>query len=221
MPIYITDTVEQIREKACTELAKQLNFKVNANINKMVNEVKLAVLQFFRNTEIYKSISGDDNRGLDAQFGIPVGTGQNRVEKIIQTFVNTITYSFTPFRYSNGKYLGEIKIFGIRADFQDILSLDEGITENKGQALHWLKWLLLEGDSVIIDNYHVAFGSFGGSRSGKALMFKNGSWKIIPSSYSGTIQDNWITREIISESGDHTPQIKSLMTNIFEKYLGQ
>lgn len=65
-------------------------------------------------------------------------------------------------------------------------------TETAG-SLPWLKWLLTAGDSVVIAGYSVAYGNWG--RSGGAIMFKYKNFQVDPN-YSGTIEDNFITRAI-------------------------
>ena len=89
-------------------------------------------------------------------------------------------------------------IEAINKDFQDVLSTPEAKQyTNKGQALDWLDWLLLQGDKTIIRDYQVEFNVGGRSRTGLAVMtMKPKSKWGVPSQYAGTINNNWITRAI-------------------------
>jgi hypothetical protein len=86
----------------------------------------------------------------------------------------------------------------IKSDFSDVLGSDYAImTDNiRGYSLPWLKWLLLDGTAIIIDNYTVTMGYNKYSRTGGAVMTRTGGAWRVPPQYSGTMDDNWITRSI-------------------------
>jgi hypothetical protein len=88
----------------------------------------------------------------------------------------------------------------IRSDFADVLSSDFSIVVDaaRGYNLQWLEWLLLDGNKVIVPKHEVIFRNSRFSRTGAALMKESTqSWRV-PSQFSGTITDNWITRAIDS-----------------------
>jgi hypothetical protein len=70
------------------------------------------------------------------------------------------------------------------------------ITE-KGDNLPWLEWLTTYGDSVIIYNYNVRYES-GIGRSNMGIMVKSPSFFRVDGAYSGTYDDNFVTRAITS-----------------------
>ena len=64
----------------------------------------------------------------------------------------------------------------------------------KGGSLPWLDWLINLGDSVIIADFGVTYGPFG--RSGQARMsVKKRPFKV-DTAFSGTPEDNFITRAL-------------------------
>ena len=75
---------------------------------------------------------------------------------------------------------------------------------------------MTEGDRIIIVGYHIKYDISSAqkqnSQSGSAIMVKGGNWRV-PPNFSGTLEDNWITRTFDVE------KIKGLLNNIVEKNL--
>ena len=99
-------------------------------------------------------------------------------------------------RDSSNRISASIKLQMIQQDFADLLSLGSAsFTSENNSQIDWLRWLLLEGDTIIITNYNFILGPNPASRTGGGIMRKNGagSWRV-PPEYAGTVQNNWITR---------------------------
>ena len=79
--------------------------------------------------------------------------------------------------------------------------------------MHWLDWLLKRGDSIIVVNYQYN-PQTGIGRSKLGNMVDGGSFRI-PPQFSGTIDDNFITR---SFSG---PTQEQQLTKLFKDILEQ
>jgi hypothetical protein len=69
-----------------------------------------------------------------------------------------------------------------------------------GGSLPWLEWLLTLGDTIIIGSFGVEYGPHG--RTGKAHMTKRARPFKVNSSFSGTIDNNFITRAVATVSQD-------------------
>ncbi len=69
----------------------------------------------------------------------------------------------------------------------------EPVITEKGESLDWISWLLTRGDDVVVADYHVVPGNHG--RSGDAVMKQGDFFRVRPE-YSGTIEDNAITRAL-------------------------
>mgnify|MGYP003646261604 FL=1 len=67
----------------------------------------------------------------------------------------------------------------------------------QGTPLEWLKWLLLEGDRVIVANYRFEPSNKGTSRTGEGIMIKTrgGGWNV-PPQFAGVDNDNFATRAL-------------------------
>ena len=75
--------------------------------------------------------------------------------------------------------------------------MDEAtVTDNQGQKLPWLEWLLLRGNQIIIRNYQVRMGASPYSRTNMAVMVQSKkNWRV-PMEFAGTITNNWTTRAL-------------------------
>ena len=79
-------------------------------------------------------------------------------------------------------------------NFINLLGLGEAQQPVRGGSLPWLRWLLTAGDSIIIRNFGVEFGPFG--RTGEARMVPDFAPYKVDSSFSGTPEDNFISRAV-------------------------
>jgi hypothetical protein len=72
------------------------------------------------------------------------------------------------------------------------LTLKSGHTYTKDKIdLHWLDWLLIQGDTVVVIGYSYVPSALG--ISGGGTMKQGGSFRV-PPQYSGNRSNNFITR---------------------------
>lgn len=96
---------------------------------------------------------------------------------------------------------GGFKITVQPKDYLTLLSLPEGITiTEKGVTLPWLDWLLNYGDSIIIADFGVKYT--GGGRTGKGYMSRDAKPFVVNPMFSGTVDNNFITRAIDAKIPD-------------------
>lgn len=134
---------------------------------------------------------------LKAEFGLP--DSQSRLETIL-SFWKLIDIEYRNVTTNGNKLSGGFRIGMIQSDYNDVLGSSAAVlVTEKGKDLPWLEWLLLFGDKKIIKNYNVSFGDHKNSRTGMAIMkgSVSGKWGV-PSQYSGSANNNWITRAIDS-----------------------
>lgn len=187
--------IEQIMLKA---MLPELDKILKKSFNKIQAPIKNLVVEAIRSAPEYNSILSGD---LKYEFGLP--DSDNRLKTLLD-FWKHINLIYNPPSISNNKIVGSFSIGMIQDDFSDVLSSSAAIlTTEKGQDLHWLEWLLLFGDKTIIKNYDVEFGTNSRSRTGFAVMRGSSRFKWgVPKQFSGTINNNWITRSIDSIDGD-------------------
>ena len=75
---------------------------------------------------------------------------------------------------------------------------------------------MIEGTNDVVVGFDISFGDYKQSRSKKAIMIESHSSWHVPSAYSGTNQDNWLTRAINGIEG----KIGIIIENNLKKLLG-
>lgn len=206
--IDIVETNEDISSKILKALRPQVNSYFKNVFEKIKDNLSNLVISAITSAPEYNElISGR----LKAEFGIP--DSSSRLQRILEVWKN-ITFKYKPVKNDGKQLVGSFELSMIKQDFSDVINLAEAsfVTE-KGSTLNWLEWLLLFGDQVIIKDYNVILGSNPRSRTGMAIMSGSvsGKWSV-PSEYSGTINNNWITRAI--DSADSS--INNLITTSLE-----
>lgn len=174
-------------------VAKDTYIEIKKIINKYIPKIQSAL-----NNAIYNIVY---NRLLS---GIPPISGQDLYEIGIpdinvrmMSIVDAAAKSME-IKVSLSNVL-RIEIGILKKDYSDLLSLPESIytyVSNRGSGiLEWLRWLLLEGDSAIISGFEFSLENSPFSRTGGGLMVTGTNWKV-PSSLSGTSQNNILTRAL-------------------------
>ena len=150
--------------------------------------INLVIDALSKSPEIISLQSGT----LKYDFGLDVDPTQ----EIIYAVANSTYVYFKNFRFNKNSVTNILSVYIQPDDFRNLLSsgFAQSIT-NKGEALPWLSWLLTAGDAIIITQYHVDYGPYNTSRSGGAIMKPGGIFKV-NSEFSGTVDDNFITRAI-------------------------
>lgn len=190
----LLNSTSEINQKILNALRPQ----VNAYFKKVISSIKQPILetitQAITSSPEYVSLLNGD---LKYEFGLP--DSESRLNNILK-FWQKLNIETNAVAVSRNQLKGSFSLKMIQSDFSDVLSSSAAvlITEKK-QALNWLEWLLLFGNQTIIKDYTVEFGPNPRSRTGQAVMrgVKSGKWSV-PSEFSGTINDNWITRAIDS-----------------------
>jgi hypothetical protein len=200
--INLVETQDEIEDK----ILRALRPEVNKYLKKIFDNIKPQVINIVTNAIInspeYNSLLSGQ---LKYEFGLP--DSDSRINTILQ-FWKKVNAEYKTVLIQRKKLVGGFVINMIDQSYADVLNLSVSsfITE-KGSILNWLEWLLLFGNKTIIKDYTVEIGPNARSRTGQAVMkgIQKSKWSV-PSQFSGTPNDNWITRAIDSA----TPQINKL-----------
>lgn len=216
--LIITESIPSFHKKVLYAIRDELNIILPPIAPKIEIAIKNRTDQFFWNTSEAQALI---NGPLDKHFGIPSGEAKIKVGAIIRTIANNIEVSFKRLNVYSGQLRGGFSAGVLVSDFSDVLSNPEAtvLTVN-GQQLPWLQWLLIEGDRIIITDYEIAFGRYTQSRSGGAIMKRasGGIWRV-PSQYSGTVRNNWLTRAILNASSAYIDMVADVMFHEISKAL--
>jgi hypothetical protein len=200
--ILLEESSDQIEDK----ILRALRPEVNKYLKRVFDSIKPQIINIVTNAIVnspeYNSLLSGD---LKYEFGLP--DSSSRLGTILQ-FWKKINAEYKTISVQRKKLVGGFVINMIDKSYSDVLNLSVSsfITE-KGSILNWLEWLLLFGNKTIIKDYTVEIGPNPRSRTGQAIMkgIQKSKWSV-PSQFSGTPNDNWITRAIDSA----TPEINKL-----------
>ena len=192
--LKLTDGIANIEKKILRAIVVEANQGFLKSIVKAKEPIKVIVRNALEASPEISSLNGGT---LRADFGIP--SGKDVTTQIVQAIVNSITFSAQKFSASAGNIRGGVTIGIQPTSFVNLLGLGITETENTG-SIPWLQWLLTAGDSIIIADFGVDYGPYG--RSGMARMtVKRRPFKV-DSAFSGTPEDNFITRALESKGDD-------------------
>lgn len=180
------------KETIKRDLLKAYMKEVNDNFSRSVPKIKNAISGIIFNA-VYNSPELQSVRigKLKLDFGIV----QDSSFEIASAVSRSISIKYDRFIYRDGHIEGGVYVNVQPQSYLNILDLPASVTlTENGAILPWLDWLLNYGDSIIILNFGVKYTN--GGRSGGAIMTpKNRPFKVDPI-YSGTVEDNFITRAL-------------------------
>jgi len=204
--LKLLDSVPQITDKVNTAIAEQINDTLSKNIYKIVEKCKALAVQWVMEQPEMLSLKTSGINSLTGQFGISGGDGSSAASAIAQAVGNSISVKFIPY---NKNFRGGLEINIQPSTFVNLLGLKAGHTVYEGGDLHWLNWLLTQGDRIIVTNYQYN-PQTGLGRSGLGNMNEGGFFRV-PPEFSGTEDNNFITRALIG-----TAQEKAISKVIYD-----
>lgn len=206
LSIQIIDSIKDIEKNINKAIAESINDIISRNINNIVNSVKNLIPSWITSQPEIQSLSSKDPGSLAGQFGI-AGDTSMIITSIVNSVVNATEYKFVPYR---ANLTGGLELRFQPSTFVNLLALPDGHTIYSGGDLHWLDWLLKRGDSIIVTNYQYN-PQTGLGRSGLGNMIGGGTFRV-PPQFSGTDNDNFITRSFIGSTQEK--QIASIFERI-------
>lgn len=191
--LKIIESNSQIYKAILDALLPEVTNYMNNAISVIKREMPEIIKSAIENSPEYVSLSSGK---LQYEFGIP--NVNTRLVNLINAWINSIQYPYMKPVIIGNRIKSSFEVNAIRADFAEVLYSDDALVIDaiRGYNLPWLEWLLLEGNKIIVRKQEVVLGPNKFSRTGFALMRdSNKSWKV-PSEFSGTATNNWITRAI-------------------------
>lgn len=208
LEIIITDTDDYIQKEVNRILASEINKAVRENQAKVLRRFKNSLAVWLNNTPEIANLVARGPNTLNAQFGLVPGTAAIAVSDIVKAIQNSVVTNFVKFEPNSLR--GSFQFAVQPTDFRNLLNLPMGtVISEKGEPIDWLRWLLTEGDSVIIYGWSYSPGAKG--RSGGGNMVEVGNWSIINPRYTGTIADNFVTRALIDRESEMTLLLEGLL----------
>ena len=206
--LKLLESDQQIQSNINKAIADYMNSQIRKKNKRILGIFKGSAESWVRSQPEIQSLLAQGEKGsLNAQFGLPPGTPDLAVDKIVNSIVESTEIKITKV---NQKLSGGIEIFCQPSQFLNLLELSEGhVRTKKGADLHWLDWLLTLGDKTIVIGYNYEPGD--GGRSGGGTMTKGTAFRVSPL-FSGTVEDNFVTRAFSGKE----KEVSSILMGIFE-----
>lgn len=192
--LIINESINDINQKINQSISIYLNHKLRKNSNQIVENIKQQIPALMKQQPEIKSLLNESRNTLFSIFGLYAGTSINAVESIINSISNSIEYKI---EYIDKNLNGGIVINFQPKNLQNLLDLPSGHVIDGDNDLHWLHWLLTLGDTIIVANYQYT-AKYGLGRSNNGIMTIGNSFRV-PPQYSGTLNDNFVTRMFATE----------------------
>jgi hypothetical protein len=186
-------------------LAKEGNRALKNASPRIKRKIKSLVLVAMASCEEIKSLSSGS---LKYDFGLTT----DPADEIVNAVANSVSVTVRKITSSGGRFSGGVTVGIQPSGYQNLLTLSVGAQEiEAGGSLPWLSWLLTQGDSIIITEYGVTYGSGLGRSGGAKMSTKSAPFKV-DSRYSGTPENNFITRALAPYQSQISAIIKEELT---------
>ena len=204
--LEITTPIKEITDLINEALAKDINKLYNSNNKGVLNTFKQSVKSWvYVQPEIQSLLVGGQN-SLSAMFGLTDSQSNKAVEEILDAVGDSLVIKIDKL---DKRLKGVIEFYFQPINFSNLLTLNSGHTKTlKGLDLHWMDWLLLQGDTVIVVGYNYVPSNKG--ISGNGTMEVGGSFRV-PPQFSGTASNNFITRAFENKEKEIQSILESLM----------
>ena len=201
--IRILESDRQISALINRGLASAFDKTMRQNIPALKTKMRSIISGALYNSHEIRSLSGGT---LMADFGLTSDPSHNIVSSVVSSMAITTKRTTS----SSSTIRGGFTLTLQPSDYTNLLSLPSAQQLIDGGSIPWLEWLLTLGDSIIIANFGVEYGPFG--RTGKAHMTESAKPFKVNSSFSGTPNNNFITRAVQSVS----PQIETAIIGVLK-----
>lgn len=173
------------------EMSGEIRKKLKSNQKQITSFVRSIVRQNLMNSPEAQSII-DDNGRLRIELGLK--NGASDIVNIVDQIVSKTNIEFDESGTPSKEIQINIKIY-LEGEYVDLYSKSYSSYATKnGVKIEWLNWLLEAGNSDVIFGYKIKYGIDIG-RTGEAIMMpsKTANWRV-PPEFSGTAENNFITR---------------------------
>ena len=148
--LTLTDSITQIQAKVNKAFAEEINKVLSKEKNNLLQKCKQISTQSILLQPEVQSLNSSRADSLAGQFGITTSQAISLPNAIAAAIEASISVTFIKY---NSKLAGGIEVNFQPKDFRNLLDLPIGHTIYNGGDLHWMSWLLEQGDKVIIVGY--------------------------------------------------------------------
>lgn len=187
LSIKILESDPQIQSKIYKAYVSALNKHFKNVSGRVLDGIRPIVSKAIASSPEAASISSGK---LKADFGLT----SKPISAIAASIIDSLSIKIDPAKTNGKKITGGFILTMQPNNYGNLFSLPDANQPIEGGSLPWLKWLLTLGDTIIIANFGVEYGPYG--RTGRAKMTEEARPFKVDSAFSGSIDDNFITRAI-------------------------
>ena len=207
--LTIIDSIQEIEKKVNKAFAEELNKALLKNKNEILTKCKEIVTKSILLQPEIQSLGSATVDSLAGQFGLTTAQAAAVPGAISSAVESSVQLVLKPY---NASLAGGLEVNFQPSDFANLLNLPIGhVIYDKGD-LHWMSWILTQGDRVIVIGYSYD-PTTGLGRSGLGTMSKGGFFRV-PPQFSGTPKNNFVTRALINDS------VEKQISTVFKSILG-
>lgn len=193
--LTITDSVGQLEKAIMLEIKSALNKAILGAIPDIKIKVGVFVRQLVINTPEFDSL-------LSGRLKVELGLKDPSLplNQILYALENGITVDYSGLKASSSGISGGFTIGLVKDRFAELTSLSGASYVSNNKTIPWLEWLLFQGDTMVISDYEIKYSYSQESRTHSALMIKGTKGWRVPPEFSGTENNNFITRAFEDDS---------------------
>lgn len=199
--IQIEVDEKQISDGIYYEIASYLNSNLPSIIPEIKNGCAATITRAIKNSKEYNAILTQDL--LYGEIGVP--DIQDVLDRIIKEIIDEMEVVPIPANIGGIPTLIGIEVGILDVSFQRLLDLEGVYFFSQGRdpgKVDWLKWLLFSGTNTVIEDYTYIPDRPRFSRTGTGIMVKSKIGFGFDTEYSGTAENNWLTRAIYNIEKD-------------------
>lgn len=207
LSVRILESDKEIERRILRAAAVDINKTIQKNTVKAKMLLRRLIPTWIRvQPEVTSLLAEGDPLSLNAQFGLVGGQGFRVLDKIVEAVIQATNFKISKV---DNKLRGGILIEIQPTHFNGVISSGSSLITYPLARMNFVEWLMLKGDTTIVIGYEYE-PKPGSGRSEGGIMVKGGAWRV-PPQFSGTTDNNFITRAFIGRE----KALEDLLKQIF------
>ncbi len=214
MPVQFTGKVV-LDKRSLKGLENAIIEKLSTRVSELIANSKDVILTMLREKVKARLMNSPEIRSLSGEYGkLRLELGVERNEEAAENLVNDIVKNIQ-INLRKEKRATTVAVsvkLKLNETYEDLYNKPyASYTTDNGTHIPWLEWLLEAGNADVIFDYRVKY-KVGHGRTGGAVMVPShvAHWRV-PPEFSGTLEDNFITRSLENIDKDLTEFIGTLI----------
>ncbi|MEO2157830.1 MAG: hypothetical protein ABGX31_00680 [bacterium] len=199
MMLKLPESDKEIERKILIAVSQEMNKRVKRNQGKIRRDFEKLISIWVRQSQEIQSLKSEAVQNtLNSEFGLVPGQGSILEDQIVESIVGSIQIEVQQF---DSNLNGGISVYIQPTDFENLLGITDGFIRSENSPLHFLHWLLVEGDKILIVGYKYVPMIAGRSKGGIMRSKTGGSFRVKPE-FAGTAENNFVTRAFDNRDRD-------------------